>query len=112
MKLKGKVYKTVVRPALLYGTETWAKTREQAARLEVNAMRMLIWMCRVTRRDKIRDEHIRGTTRVVQASKNITEKRRPCEENERGAHSEKNARCGHTREKKKRATKPKMEICV
>ena len=33
---------------------------------------------------------------------------RPCEENERGAHSEKNARCRHTREKKKRAAKPKM----
>ena len=33
----------------------------------------------------------------------------PCEENERSAHSEKNARCGHTREKKKRAAKPKME---
>ena len=34
---------------------------------------------------------------------------RPCEENERGAHSEKNARCGHTREKKKRAAKTKMD---
>ena len=34
---------------------------------------------------------------------------RPCEENERGAHSEKNARCGHTREKKKRAAKLNME---
>ena len=31
------------------------------------------------------------------------------EENERGAHSEKNARCGNTTEKNKRATKPKME---
>ena len=38
-----------------------------------NEMRMLRWMCRVTR-DKIRNEHIRGTTRVVQASKKITEK--------------------------------------
>ena len=75
MKLKGKVYKTVVRPALLYGTETWATTRGQEARLEVNEMRMLRWMCGVTRRDKIRNEHIRGTTRVVQASKKITEKR-------------------------------------
>ena len=36
VKLKGKVYKTVVRPALLYGAETWATTREQEARLEVN----------------------------------------------------------------------------
>ena len=36
---------------------------------------MLRWMCSVTRRGKIRNEHIRGTTRVVQASKKITEKR-------------------------------------
>ena len=42
MKLKGKVYTTVVRPALLYGAETWANTRGQEARLEVNGMRMLI----------------------------------------------------------------------
>ena len=75
MKLKGKIYKTVVRPALLYGAETWATTRGQEARLEVNEMRMLRWMCGVTRRDKIRNEHIRGTTGVVQASKKITEKR-------------------------------------
>ena len=75
VKLKGKIYKTVVRPALLYGTETWATTRGQEARLEVNEMRMLRWMCGVTRRDKIRSEHIRGTTGVVQASKKITEKR-------------------------------------
>ena len=42
----------------------------------------------------------------------MTEVVRPCEENERGAHSEKNDRRGHTREKKKRAAKPKMERCV
>ena len=75
MKLKGKVYKTVVRPALLYGAETWATTRGQEARLEVNEMSMLIWMCGVARRDKFRNEHIRGTIRVVQASQKITEKR-------------------------------------
>ena len=32
-------------------------------------------MCGVTRRDKIRKEHIRGTTRVVQDSKKSIEKR-------------------------------------
>ena len=38
-------------------------------------MGMLRCMCRVTRRDiKIRNEHVRGTTRLVQASKKITEK--------------------------------------
>ena len=49
-----------------------------------------------------RQEHYRKTTEVV----------RSCEENERGAHSEKNARCGHTREKKKRAAKHKVDRCV
>ena len=45
----------------------------------------------------------------VQANyRKTTEVARPCEENERGAHSEENARCGHTREKKKRTAKPKM----
>ena len=38
--LKGK-FTTVVRPTLLYGAETWAITRGQEARLEVNEMRML-----------------------------------------------------------------------
>ena len=54
---------------------------------------------------------------MVQASKKITEKRlfkvvRPCEENERRAHSEKNVRCGHTGGKKKRTAKPTMERCM
>ena len=39
---------------------------------------MLRWVSGVTRRDKVRNEHIRGTTRVVQASKKITEKRLKC----------------------------------
>ena len=64
VKLKGKVYNTEVRPALMYGAETWATTRGQ-----VNDMMMVRWVCGMTRRDKIRNEHIRGTTSVVQASK-------------------------------------------
>ena len=57
VNLKGKVYKTVVRPALLYGAER-ATTRGQEARQEVNEMKKPRWMCGVTRRDKIRNEHI------------------------------------------------------
>ena len=43
-------------------------------------------------------ENCRHTTEVV----------RPCEENERGAHIENNARCGHIMENNKRAAKRKM----
>ena len=75
VKLKGKVYKTVIKPEMLYGAETWATTKRQGKRIEVTEMRMLPWMCGVTRKDKIRNEHIRGTTRVAQASKKITERR-------------------------------------
>ena len=38
-------------------------------------MRKLRWMCGVTLKDKTRNEHIRGTTRVAQASKKITKRR-------------------------------------
>ena len=75
VKLKGKVDTSVVRPAILYGAQTWTTTRGQEARLNVNEMMMLRWIFRVTRGDNIINEHIRGTTRVVQASKKITEKR-------------------------------------
>ena len=75
VKLNRKVYRTVVRPTMLLGDETRATTKRQESRIEVNEMRMLRWMCGVTRKDKIRNKHIRGTTKVVQASRKITERR-------------------------------------
>ena len=58
VKIKGKVYRTVVRPALVYGAETWALKKAQ--KLEVAEMRMIRWMCGITRLDKIRNERIRA----------------------------------------------------
>ena len=64
VKIKGPVYRTVVRPALIYGAETWALKKAQEKKLEVADMRMLRSMCGVTKLDKIRNERIRGTTKV------------------------------------------------
>ena len=59
---KGKIYKTVLRPALLYGADNWVSKIRQEARLQVNEMRMVRRMCGMTIGNKIRNEHIRGTT--------------------------------------------------
>ena len=41
VKIKGKVYRTAVTPALMYGAETWALKKAQENKLEVAEMRML-----------------------------------------------------------------------
>ena len=116
VKLKGKVYRTVVRPAMLYGAETWATTKRQESRIEVNEMRTLRWMCGVTRKDKIRNEHIRGTTKVAQASRKITERRLKMvwarHEDGRRSRSEESDVESDTGEKEERETKDKVEGCV
>uniref|UniRef100_A0A087XJI6 Uncharacterized protein n=1 Tax=Poecilia formosa TaxID=48698 RepID=A0A087XJI6_POEFO len=63
-RMKGKVYKTVVRPAMPFGVETVAMTKRQEAELEVAEMKMLRFSLGVTRMDKIRNEYIRGTAHV------------------------------------------------
>ena len=71
LKVKGKVYKTVVRPAMMYEAETWAEKKAQEKKLDVAEMRMLRWMSGVTKLDRIRNEIIRGTTKVGEISKKV-----------------------------------------
>ena len=68
-----KVYKTVVRPAMMYGAETWAEKKAQEKKLDVAEMRMLRWMGGVTKLDRTRNERIRGTTKVGEISKKVQE---------------------------------------
>ena len=75
MKIKGKVYRTVVRPTLMYGAETWVLKKAQEKKLDVAEIRMLRWMCGVTKLDKIRNETIRGTTKVGEITKKVLERR-------------------------------------
>ena len=60
------------------------------------------------RSDKERYDPKNGAS-VQENYPKTTEVVRPCEENGRGAHSEKNVRCGHTGEKKKMTAKPTIE---
>ena len=75
LRVKGKVYKTVVRPAMMYGAETWAVKKAQEKKLDVAEMRMLRWMSGVTKLDRIRNERIRGMTKVGEISKKVKESR-------------------------------------
>ncbi|EYC22249.1 hypothetical protein Y032_0017g3240 [Ancylostoma ceylanicum] len=56
IRLKAKVYRTVVRPVALYGTECWAATKTTKQVLHAMEMRMLRWSMGVTLKDKIPNE--------------------------------------------------------
>ena len=58
-RIKGKVYSSVVRPAMVYGPETVAVTKKQVEKMEVAEMKMLRFATGVTRKDKIENEYIR-----------------------------------------------------
>ena len=59
----------------MYGAKTWALKKAQENKLEVAKMRMLRWMCGVTKLEKIRNERIRGTTKVGGNHKESTGKK-------------------------------------
>jgi hypothetical protein len=51
LKLKGKFYRTAIRPVMLYGAEYWPTRRRHVQQLSLAEMRMLRWICSHTRRD-------------------------------------------------------------
>ena len=59
----------------MYGAETWASKKAQENKLEVAEIRILQWMCGVTKLDKIRNDRIRGTTKVGEIAKKVQERR-------------------------------------
>ncbi|XP_019261739.1 PREDICTED: uncharacterized protein LOC109239608 [Nicotiana attenuata] len=75
MRLKGKFYKVVVRPTMLYGAECWPVKNSHTQKLKVAEMRMLRWMCGHTRLDKIRNKVIREKVRVAPVEDKIREAR-------------------------------------
>ncbi|KAK3565881.1 hypothetical protein QTP86_019641 [Hemibagrus guttatus] len=74
-RIKGKVYRTVVRAAMLYGLETVSLRRRQESELEVAELKMLRFSLGVTRLDRIRNEYIRGTAHVGRLGDKVREAR-------------------------------------
>ena len=62
---KGKLYKSVGRPAMLYGMETVVVRERQVGKMEVVGLKVVRWALEVTRRDKIRNEYVRGIAKIA-----------------------------------------------
>ena len=58
--VKGRMYKTMIRPAMLYGMEKVAVTKGQERKMEVAEMKMLRFSQGKTRLDRIENAVIRG----------------------------------------------------
>ena len=74
-RVKGKIHQTVVRSSMMYRLETVGTTKNQEAELDVAEMKMLRFALGVTRKDRIKNEHILGTVKVGQISKKVRESR-------------------------------------
>ena len=74
-RVKEKVYSSVVTPAMVYGLETVAVTKKQVEEMEVVEMKMLRFAMGVTRKDKIRNEYIRGTVKAERLGMKMKEGR-------------------------------------
>ena len=60
---------------MVYGLETVAVTKKQVEEMEVAEMKMLKFAMGVTRKDKIRNEHIRSAVKVEQLGMKMREGR-------------------------------------
>ena len=60
---------------MVYGLETVAVTKKQVEELEVAEMKMLRFAMGVTRKDKIRNEYIRGTVKIERLGMKMREGR-------------------------------------
>src|SRR5215469_6390360 len=75
LKVKGKFYATVVRPAMTYASECWALRKDQERRSQVAEMRMLRMMMGITRKDRCRNDWVRESLGVADVGDKIAENR-------------------------------------
>ena len=64
MRLKAKIYSTMVRPVMTYGSECWGLKKKDERKLNTTEMRMLRMMLGVSLKDKLGNEEVRRRTTV------------------------------------------------
>ena len=69
IKRKDKVYKTVIKPTLIYGAECWAVRKKDENIFHVAEMRMLRWIRDKTRKDHVKNQVIQEDAQVCQHSR-------------------------------------------
>ena len=74
-RVKGKVYSSIVRPAMAYGLEMVAVTKKQVEETEVAEMKMLRFAMGVTKKEEIKNKYIRDTDEVEQLEMKMREGR-------------------------------------
>jgi hypothetical protein len=71
VKLKGKFYRTAIRPDMLYGAECWPTKRRHVQQLSIAEIRMLRWICGHTRRDRVQNNDTRERLGVAQIEEKL-----------------------------------------
>ena len=74
-KLKDKVYKTAIKPAMVYGAESWVVRKKKERKLHITEMRMLRWARGKTRLDHVRNVDIWKEARMYPMAEFLREKR-------------------------------------
>jgi hypothetical protein len=73
LKLKGKFYRTTIRPTILYGAECWPTKRRHVQQLSVAEMCMLRWICGHKRRDRIQNDDIHERLGVASVEEKLVQ---------------------------------------
>ena len=60
MRSKGIIYTTCIRPAMLYGSETWSTMVEDTREIQRSEMRILKWITGVSLSERKSNEWVKG----------------------------------------------------
>ena len=74
-EVKDKVYKTAIKPAMVYGAECWAVRKKEERKLHATEMRMLRWARGKTRLDHVRNVDIWKEAHMYPMAEFLREKR-------------------------------------